>query len=141
MIFTRGDYLSVKIVCDALSMLGHVSGLKANCLKSNILLASMDDLEKSRIFTLIRFPCGFSCLGISLAQICFKVADFSPLLDKVSNTLQSWVRLDISYAGRLEVVRTVVRGIESFWLGILPIFVTVLEKITSFCRRFLSDGK
>lgn len=33
MIFTRGDYLSVKIICDVLNAFGEASGLKENSLK------------------------------------------------------------------------------------------------------------
>ncbi|KAI5653800.1 hypothetical protein M9H77_30987 [Catharanthus roseus] len=31
-------------------------------------------------------------------------------------------------------------GMESFWLGVLPISAAVLDRITSMCRRFLWGG-
>ncbi|KAI5676791.1 hypothetical protein M9H77_07741 [Catharanthus roseus] len=69
-----------------------------------------------------------------------KVADFSPLLNKVSSTLLTWAGLSLSYAGRLEVISPVVNGIESFWLGVLPISAAVLDRIIAMCRRFLWGG-
>ncbi|KAI5673258.1 hypothetical protein M9H77_13622 [Catharanthus roseus] len=36
-----------------------------------------------------------------------------------------------------EVISSIIRGIESFWLGVLPISAVVLDRITGMCRRFL----
>ncbi|KAI5652306.1 hypothetical protein M9H77_29493 [Catharanthus roseus] len=40
----------------------------------------------------------------------------------------------------LEVISSVVQRIEAFWLGILPILASVLDRITCLCRRFLWGG-
>lgn len=93
MISTRGDNPFVRIVCDVLRNFVHASSLKANCLKSNILLAGMDDLEKSRISTLTGFSHGsmpFRYLAIPSVGVYLNVADYGPLVDKVSNTIQGW---------------------------------------------------
>ncbi|KAI5672381.1 hypothetical protein M9H77_12745 [Catharanthus roseus] len=77
---------------------------------------------------------------VSQACVYLKVADYAPLNDKVSKTLLTWAGLNLSYTGKLEVIRSVIQGIESFWLGILPIFCEVLDLHTSLCCRFLCGG-
>lgn len=96
MIFTLGDFLSVKTVHDVLKHFGDVSSFKANCLKHSIFLAGVNYSEKSGIATITGFSYGsmpFRYLGILLAGVYLKVADFGPLLDKVSNTIKGWSRV------------------------------------------------
>lgn len=57
MIFARGDYLSVQVLCEALKAFGGVLGLKVNPIKSNIFLASMDEEERDLITILPGFFC------------------------------------------------------------------------------------
>lgn len=49
MIFTRGDYRLVQIMCNVLEAFGNASRLNANFLKSNIYLAGVDDFQRSII--------------------------------------------------------------------------------------------
>ncbi|KAI5658672.1 hypothetical protein M9H77_27465 [Catharanthus roseus] len=80
----------------------------------------------------------FLCRECTMHEI--KLPYFAPLLNKVSSTLLTWAGLNLSYADRLEVISYMVQGIESFWLGVLPISAAVLDKITPICRRFLWGG-
>jgi hypothetical protein len=43
----------------------------------------------------------------------------------------------LSYAGRLELIKSVLQGIVQFWISIFPIPGVVISKITSLCRNFL----
>lgn len=63
----------------------------------------------------------FRYLGIPLSGVYLKMADYAPLLDRISKTLLTWLGLNLSYVGRVAVICSVVQGIENFWLGILPI--------------------
>ncbi|KAI5670954.1 hypothetical protein M9H77_11318 [Catharanthus roseus] len=92
----------------------------------------MNEGPKEAILDLTGFSKGnmrFRYLGVPLSGVYLKVVDFAPLLNKVSSTLLTWAGLNLSYAGRLEVISFVVQGIESFWLGILPISAAVLDII------------
>ncbi|KAI5666400.1 hypothetical protein M9H77_16253 [Catharanthus roseus] len=104
------------------------------------LLGTKNEYEKEAIMDLMGFSernMPFRYLGLSLSSVYLKVADFAPLLNKVSITLLTWASLNLSYAGRLEVFISVVQGIESLWLGVLPISAAVLDRITGMCGRFL----
>lgn len=143
MIFSRGDASSVQIICEGLEGFGDRSGLRANALKSNVILAGVEEYEKENILRVTGFTTGrlpFRYLGVPLSGEFLKLADFAPLLDKVTATLCSWAGLNLSYAGKIEVIKSVIQGIQSFWLGIIPISSTVLDKISAICRRFLWGG-
>lgn len=139
MIFTRGDYLSVCIMCEALTRFGMASGLRAKSLASSIFLAGVDDYERNTISNslVIAGSMPFRYLSIPLSGVYFKVPDYSPLLQKVANILLTWAGLNLSYVGSLEVICSVVHGIKNFWLGVLPVSTVVLDRITGLCRRFI----
>lgn len=89
-------------------------------------------------FSVGRMP--FRYLSIPLSGTYLRVANYEPLLDKVSKTVLAWSSLNLSYAGRVEIVKSVVQGIQSFWLGVLPIPAVVLDRIIRMCRRFIWTG-
>lgn len=120
MIFTRGDYLSVKLIHGTLKVFGEPSSLRANSLKSSIFLAGLEEYERNIIIDLTGFSKGsmpFRYFVVPLSGVYLKVADDAPLIDKVSSILLTWTRLNLSYAGRLEVICSMAQGIESFQWG------------------------
>lgn len=131
------------MVWDAINRFGKASGLHANALKSNIFLAGVDEEVRADILNLMGFSTGnmpFRHLGIPLSGEYLKRADYAPLLDRITSTLKAWADLCLSYAGKLEIIKTVIQGIQSFWLGIMPISTAVADRITALCRRFLWGG-
>ncbi|KAI5683343.1 hypothetical protein M9H77_04571 [Catharanthus roseus] len=50
----------------------------------------------------------------SLLVVCLSVTDYGPLLDQVAKTLLVWSSLKLSYAGKLEVIRSMVPRNEAF---------------------------
>ncbi|GFZ03718.1 hypothetical protein Acr_16g0003420 [Actinidia rufa] len=52
----------------------------------------------------------------------------------------AWAGANLSYAGRTELVKSVLQGVECFWLSILPILAGVKAKIVQLCRNFLWSG-
>lgn len=47
----------------------------------------------------------------------------------------------LSYAGRLELLKTVIQGVCCYWLSIFSIPVSVIERIERMCRLFLWHSK
>ncbi|KAI5666818.1 hypothetical protein M9H77_16671 [Catharanthus roseus] len=130
----------IRFYGDLLGTKNEVKGFDATIMNEGIFLAGMDEYEKEAIIDLTEFferNMPFRYLGVPLSSLYLKVVDFAPLLNNVSSTLLTWAGLNLSYAGKLEVISSVVQGIESFGLGVLPISTTVLDRITGMCRRFL----
>lgn len=79
-------------------------------------------------------------LGTPLVYGKAKVCHFSPLIERIANFLKSWNTHSLFYAGRLELLKTVIQGVESFWLQTFPIPSTVIDNISKLCRNFLWAG-
>lgn len=91
--------------------------------------------ELLEIQDVVNFPRGsfpFRYLGIPLAAAKLKVNQYASLIDKISVYINAWSGSALSYAGRAELIRAVLEGVECFWLSILPIPAVVIERITSF---------
>ncbi|VFQ78803.1 unnamed protein product [Cuscuta campestris] len=67
--------------------------------------------------------------------------DFAPLVNKVDEHIRKWNAKTLSAVGRLELIRSVIQGIEGFWFQAFPIHKSVLDRITSICRTFLWGSK
>ncbi|GFZ11161.1 hypothetical protein Acr_22g0005590 [Actinidia rufa] len=143
-LFTRGDVTSVNLIMDCLNKFGECSGLGISNTKSNVFMAGisrdiMEEIKTITGFSSGRFP--FRYLGIPVAASRLTIEQFNPLITKISDYVSAWAGATLSYAGRSELIRSVLQGVECFWLSILPIPVGVRDKVISLCRNFLWGGK
>ncbi|XP_073056870.1 uncharacterized protein [Primulina eburnea] len=83
----------------------------------------------------------FRYLGIPVAAKRLCAADYSDLLNNMTKKVNSWPRNSLSYAGKIELIRSVLQGIECFWMSILPIPNCVVNSIDSICRKFVWPTK
>ena len=143
-LFSRGDPTSVAMLMKELNHFGDCSGLRINFTKFSILSAGICTFDLENILDHTGFIQGsfpFRYLGIPVADSMLSIAQYSPLIYKISNYINAWVGSSLSYAGRSELVRSVLQGVECFWLSILPIPMGVRKKIVTICRNFLWGGK
>lgn len=84
------------------------------------------------------FP--FRYLGVPLSFHRLMASQFSPLLHKLESAIQGWMGKLLSYAGRLELLQSVIHGMVQFWINIIPLPFTVIHQITCLCRNFLWTG-
>jgi len=144
MLMARGDPISVKILMDCLKEFAECSGLHVNVLKSCIFTAGVSNPDLELIMGLANFPKGsmpLRYLGVPLVAEKLKVMYYSPLLVKIAASISAWSSCSLSYAGRAEIIRATLQGIECFWLSILPVPASVIDSVTRLCRSFLWQGK
>ncbi|XP_073149026.1 uncharacterized protein [Henckelia pumila] len=144
LIVSKGDVPSVKIILDCVSKFGKMVGLRANEMKSNLFMAAVKELDRSEIIRLSGYQIGsfpFRYLGIPLASGRLREGDYSGLVDGIAKKIASWPRHTLSYAGKLELLRYVVQGVECYWLSVLPISCGVIDKIDKICRTFMWTSK
>jgi hypothetical protein len=140
LLFARGDVASIGILWESVMEFGQVSGLKANALKSNLYMAGVGEKDKSEMMRITDFPHSsmpFRYLGLLIVAERLKFVHFSNLLERIKNSMGAWSQRTLSYACRLQLIKSIVQGVEYFWLSILPIPSAILNKLTSFCRGFL----
>ncbi|KAK6119796.1 hypothetical protein DH2020_046465 [Rehmannia glutinosa] len=124
----------------ALENFGSKSGMNMNILKSNIFMAGICEPGTREIleFSLLtRGTMLFRYLGIPLAVERLKVVHFEELVENIRAYANCWSSNTLSYAGRTELVQSVLQGVECFWLSILPIPAVIHSKIIRSCRSFL----
>ncbi|KAL2238066.1 UNVERIFIED_CONTAM: hypothetical protein Sindi_0998300 [Sesamum indicum] len=89
----------------------------------------------------VRCEMPVKCLGIPLAAQWLWVIIYSPLMDQIANCISKWTTKSLSFAGRLELIYSIIQGVEYFWLQVFPLPVTVIEKIHRLYRNFLWNSR
>ena len=143
LLLSRGDPSSVQCLLSQLSLFGQTSGLDINPQKSAIFFGGVAGVQKQVILSMSGFKEGsfpFTYLGVPLSPHRLLASQFSPLLMNLKSSVQGWIEKYLTYAGRLELLRSVLFGKVQFWLNIFPIPDIVLKNIISICRNFLWTG-
>lgn len=83
----------------------------------------------------------FRYLGVPLSAKRLSVAQCQPLLDKILAKVHHWTAKFLSYAGRLQLIKSAMIAIQSFWSQIFPLPKKILLKIETICKRFLWTGE
>ena len=144
MLFSRGDVESVQVLMNKMRRFGDCSGLRVSMEKSNLYAAgiSRDDLEAIKSisgFSEGRFP--FRYLGLPVASTKLTIAQFHPFTDRIAGYLNAWAGMKLSYAGRCELIRSILQGVECFWLASLYIPAGIRDRLIRMCRNFLWGGQ
>jgi hypothetical protein len=127
----RGDMNSVQVLFQQLMLFGQTSGLNINISKSSIYFGGVTDRLKQAILVDTGFSEGafpFRYLGVPLSPHRLLASQYSPLLHKLEAVIQGWMGKHLSYAERLELIKSVLYGMVQFW-------------VTIFICRVLSLGK
>ncbi|GAB2303773.1 hypothetical protein Dimus_038959 [Dionaea muscipula] len=139
-LLSRADRRSVDMLLCCLKNFSGQSGLDVSIAKSKFFGAGLDDVLANQImnstgFTRGAFPLKY--LGVPLAASRITFIHFKPYIDRIGNYIDGWLRKTLSYAGRLELIKSVLQGVECFWLSIFPLPACVTDAIIRMCRFFL----
>ncbi|PSS30620.1 Ribonuclease H protein [Actinidia chinensis var. chinensis] len=132
------------MLINTLNHFGDCSGLRVSIAKSSLFTSGicsqdMDTIKEITGFTQGSFP--FRYLGIPVADSRLSIDQYGPLIDKITGHISAWAGANLSYAGRIELIKSVLQGAECFWLSILPTPAGVQAKIIKLCKNFLWSGK
>ncbi|KAL1192898.1 putative ribonuclease H protein [Cardamine amara subsp. amara] len=142
MIFFDGSSNSLHRITEALDLFGSWSGLHMNPQKTEIFTAGLNQLESLELSS-FGFPIGslpIRYLGLPLMHRKLKFSEYSPLLDKLEGQFKSWAVKALSYAGRLQLLKSVISGTVNFWISAFILPKGCIAKIESMCSRFLWTG-
>lgn len=121
-LFCKADSKSIKVLADVLTEFEQTSGLLVSNAKSPILIGGgdKDQLIQESGFAEGSLP--FKYLGGSITPSRLSKSDCSLLVDKLTARVKSWSGRNLSYAGRIMLINTVLMGVISFWchIFILP---------------------
>lgn len=106
------------------------SGLKISLEKSTLYMAGVMDREKETILNSFPFESGalfVIYLGLPLLTKRMKTSDYTPLLERIRDRIGSWTARHLSFAGRLQLISSVIHGLTHFWISAF--------KLPSECTR------
>lgn len=63
-----------------------------------------------------------------------------PLLQRIKGKIGSWTAKYLSFAGRLQLLNSVISGITNFWCGAFILPKKCIELIDSMCSSYLWKG-
>ncbi|XP_049352687.1 uncharacterized protein LOC125817181 [Solanum verrucosum] len=119
-------------------------GVATNMSKSSIYFGGVQPMVQGQILENLCFSKGnlpFRYLGIPLSTKRLAIDQCQPLIDKMVGRITSWTTKFISYAGRMQLVKTILFSIQTFWAQVFVLPKKIVKLIDSICRSFLWTGK
>ncbi|XP_062114107.1 uncharacterized protein LOC133825137 [Humulus lupulus] len=139
-IFCKGSVSSVQVLSEAFAEFGKSSGLMINYSKSHIYFGGVSAEIKSRIMVCSKLVEGYfplKYLGVPLRPTKWKSADCDVIFKKIQLRLNVWSSRHLSYAGRVQLVHSVLMGIQTYWMSIFMLPQSVVKDIDKFFCQFL----
>lgn len=69
-----------------------------------------------------------------------KISEYAPLMNKITRSFQAWSVKLLSFASRLQLLKTVIFGTVSFWTSAIMLPKGCMKNIEALCSRFLWSG-
>ncbi|XP_021848076.2 uncharacterized protein [Spinacia oleracea] len=143
LMFCKGDPAVVKLMMDGFKVFSATTGLTVNAFKSSIYCCGLSSSEKEAIAGNTGFQFGtlpFRYLGVPISACKLKQADCEGLVEKMVARIKVWSSRNISFAGRTQLVNSVLMSICVYWAQIFIFPKAVLKKINAICRSYLWHG-
>lgn len=143
LVFTNGTVDSLRRVMLTMKDFAVMSGLFINAEKSSLYASgsgtsAICDEAVSQGITVGTLPIRY--LGLPLTTKALTKLDYEPLIDKIRTRMLSWTTKSLSYAGRLQLIQSVVSSIVNFWSSAFILPMGCLDEIESLCSTFLWSG-
>jgi hypothetical protein len=122
LIFSEANVSSIKVIKVALAEFEELSGLKANPAKSSFYCSRISYRFKNTLLSDLQMKEGnflVRYLGVPLISTRLSSADCGVLVDRITGRMDSWLSKNLSYAGRLQFVSSVLYSLQVYWTCIL----------------------
>ena len=140
MIFCGNSIQSATTLQLALHEFSNLSGLIPNKSKSNTFVAGNNIDFKNIILSLFEYDEGtltVRYLGAPLITTKLSTSDCKPLINDITSIIKSWTSRFLSFAGRLQLIQSVIYNIQSFWNGLFILPKKVLKQVEQIMRKSL----
>ncbi|KAG7589015.1 Reverse transcriptase zinc-binding domain [Arabidopsis suecica] len=143
MVFAEGTKRSIEGIMSVFDDFAKCSGLKISIEKSTLYMAGIApetqaEIQQSFPFATGQLPVRY--LGLPLMTKAMSAQDYLPLTEKVRARISSWTSRFLSYAGRLQLIRSVLMSITNFWSATFCLPGACMKEIQQLCSAFLWSG-
>ncbi|GKD65042.1 RNA-directed DNA polymerase, eukaryota, reverse transcriptase zinc-binding domain protein [Tanacetum coccineum] len=142
----NGDYKFVEVLKEGLMEFSKTSGLIPNMNKSTIFFRSVKDCERRKILEVVPFTVGklpMKYLGVPLITKNIGISECNQLVERVKQKVNDWKNKALSYAGRLQLISSVMASMHISVFLIPKKTVNDIEKALKgflWCQRDLKRG-
>lgn len=138
--FASAHKASVMHIMSCISIFSVWSGFKPSVHKSTSFLCNCTQEFTTWFDTEYFIPRGtlpVRFLGVPLISKQLCINDCMPLISKITGRINSWATLLLSFAGRIQLIKSVLCAIEAFWCNHFLLSSLVHEEIQSLLTKFL----
>ena len=143
MVFVEGSEKSIDGALSVFDEFEEWAGLKISLEKSTIYMAGVLEAEKRSILT--NFPLAegelpVRYLGLPLMTKAMRTQDYLPLKESIRSRVSPWTSRFLSYAGRLQLIRSVLLSLVNFWIAVFRLPSACIKEVEKLCAAFLWTG-
>ncbi|XP_059650451.1 uncharacterized protein LOC132296256 [Cornus florida] len=143
LLFCHGDICSVSVLKSALDLFCSMSGLDINLSKSAVYFSRVHDHTQYEISSLLGIQAAtlpVKYLGVPLISTNLKAQHYSLLVSRITHRVTNWTSRSLSYAGRLQLIKSVLVSTQNYWCNIFILPKGVIDELNKIFRRFLWSG-
>lgn len=143
MVFSDGTKRSVEGILKVFGDFDKMTGLKISLEKSTLFMAGITAQKQDDILHQFPFASGslpVRYLGLPLLTKRMTVSDYLPLIEKIRKRISSWTNRFLSYAGRLQLINSVITSLVNFWMAAFRLPSSCIKEIERLCSAFLWSG-
>jgi len=143
LLFSEATLASVGLLKSGIDSFSSWSGLVPNLNKSEVFLSGGSSGLRNDILNMLGFQVGslpFRYLGVPVISARLGKADCITLVNAITARIQSWTHRFLSFAGRVQLVKSVLYSVQVFWASVFFLPCAVLDRIEKILRQFLWKG-
>ncbi|KAL2251925.1 UNVERIFIED_CONTAM: hypothetical protein Sindi_2314800 [Sesamum indicum] len=140
LLFCRADLDSLRVLKMGLDRFAEWSGLRLNVQKSHVIISRSAQGWTDQILAAIGFQEGhlpMKYFGIPLLSSRLSIADCQPLLLKIDARIKGWDGISLSYAGRVQIIKSVLSAMSIYWASAFILPKAIIKQIEKRLRNFL----
>ncbi|KAL2224814.1 UNVERIFIED_CONTAM: Retrovirus-related Pol polyprotein from type-1 retrotransposable element R2 [Sesamum indicum] len=142
-LFSCADMESLRIFKAGLDRFAEWSGLRLNVQKSHLIISRSAQTLREEMLALLGFQEGvlpMRYLGIPLISSRLTIVDCRPLLQKIDKRIAGWEGTTISYAGRVQIIKSILISLSLYWASVFILPKKVINEIEKRLQAFLWKG-
>ncbi|KAL2237656.1 UNVERIFIED_CONTAM: hypothetical protein Sindi_0957300 [Sesamum indicum] len=143
LLFCHADMDSIGVFKTGLDRFAVWSGLRLNVQKSHLIISRSAQGLRDEMLTALGFQEGvlpMRYLGLPLLSSRLTIADCRPLLMKIDKRIAGWEGIALSYAGRVQIIKSVLMALSLYWASAFILPKKVTNEIEKRLRTFLWKG-
>ncbi|KAL9236062.1 hypothetical protein vseg_010770 [Gypsophila vaccaria] len=143
LLFSKEDVKSMMVLIRTFATFSQASCLTMSRGKSSVYFNGVPNVIKQEIIQVSGCSEGympFKDLGVPIKPAKLNLKDCQPILDKVYHRISVFGTRKLSYAGRLTLIKAVLKPLHNYWATIFILPKAVITKIEAIYRNYMWDG-